>query len=580
VAIEFRQYEGAFVSGSGGAITAFNVDIIVAAYAPAAGVAVGDILTVAGSTSNDGPYTVTQIVVAGAQFRVVPTPNAEAAAGTVRKQTNNVAKGGTDAVTAYVATNIIQSATATWLTDGVQPRDRAIVSGSGGTQSAGGNDGAWFVVSVDSETQITVQPLNGEGNVVAGAGAGTVSIRQGSVEIEFISEVADQSFTTIATNAVPDTQVAPGASDFVAGAITDHVVQELMATGRTFWSLRGVLYIRSSGTGFNFRSDDEIVISRPIGGTLMVLISNSQIYIGNDDGYDRYAAAEGSVWYGINFSQGTASNITSRGSYLDPGGAALTLPGSSWELASSIIRNGITSGFGITDSFLETSIVYGAILQLQYQGPSDWKNLSMCHPTGSAYIAILRAQLEPVIIEGLLKSSRPQKLWLLFGCNLFVLNPRADYSLLNDIIAGLQYSGLASAYANAYKEYTWNPRFVERDQSGAAGSIPIEGLTVTIYQKNQYQPEVLVGSWTTAASGRLEGIETDRDGINLTRQWLLFYGGLIEADYYQRLEIEGRDVNTGQAYKPVNEIITMRAALNYDFPMDVLQTDYEGEFNV
>jgi hypothetical protein len=582
VPIEFRQYEGVFVAGGAGNITNFNVDIIVAGYAPAAGVAVGDILVVAGSTSNDGPYTVTQVVVAGAQFRVVPQPNAEAAAGTIRKQTVAGSKGGSDAITAFVATNIIQAATATFQTDGVQINDRVIVSGSGGTQSAGGNDGAWYVVSVDSQTQLTVQPLNGESNVVPGAGAGNVTVREGAVEIEFISIAGNTGFSAAASTGVPDTQVAPGTSDFAAGAITDYLVNEPAFTGpRTFWSLWGVRLITSSGSAFNFQSFDEIVISRNrLSNCIMQFLLNAQIYLGTDGGYDRYEAEEGSVWINVSFLGGTNYDIIFRGSYYDAGAAPLVLPGNDYEIASTIVRNGLTVGFGLTNSLIETGILYGAFLNLQLSGPSDFKNLSMCHPIGTAYIAALGGTLADVVIEGLLKGSYPNKPWLLFGVTLWILNPRADYSLLNDLISGLQYSGLAGAYAQAYKTYTWNPRFVERDQSGAAGTTPIQGLTVTLYQKNQYQPEVGVGSWTTAASGRLEGIESDRDGKNLVRQWLLYYGGLIEADFYQRVEVEGRDVNTGQVYRPVNEIFTMRAGLDFDFPMDVIRTDYEGEFNV
>jgi hypothetical protein len=588
MAIEFYQWDGVLPSvGQASLLTGLTGALIAVDTPGRPGVDVGDVLVITDSTDIDGYYTCTEEITTDLKWRVVPVPTGSLD-GRVRVLPGAAAKGGTDNISAFSASNIIQADTATFVADGVQPRDRVIVSGSGGTQSAGGNDGAWFVTDVISETRLRVGPLNGELGVVSGSGAGTVAIREGAIEINFVGETADQGFSTISSSAVPLTQLT-GTSDFASGTIHDYVIKEadFHNNERTFWTLRGVSRLINTTSGFNFRSKNDIVVSRRESGTaIQFKVGNVSMYVGTDDGYDRYAASSGSVWVGINPTTEHGGSFISRGSYLDAKpSSGFNMPqfagSKAWDLGSTILRPALISGLGTLDSFIESSIIDGSILQLQQTGPVDWKNLNMPNPR-AANLAILGGSNTLVTVEGLLKGSYPGKLWSLFGIRFHLLNPRSDYHIFNDIISQLQFSGLTGTYSEAYKMYTWNPRFVERDFAGAIGPSPIQGLKVSLWQIDELGVfgEVFVGTYTTNASGRLTGIESDRDGINLIAQWLLYYGGHITVGYSYRIRIEGTDTVTGQAFKAVNELIEMRSAVEVDFPVDILQVDFEGEHYV
>jgi len=309
--------------------------------------------------------------------------------------------------------------------------------------------------------------------------------------------------------------------------------------------------------------------------------------VGTDGGGDRYTCADGSAFVGAVL--GGQGDAVFRGSYIDTLDAGLTMPqdiGAIYEVATSIFRPGWFVTGNTSSCLVESVAVYSntagsGITNFQYQGV-DWQNVNIAKNANYSYMF---AGGQPIIpVEGILKGNQsPNKLWAMAGPTLLVLNPREDYHLSNDLIHSIN----PTFRGGSSKLYTWNPRFVERDPSGTESPSPIQGLKVQIIAINETYPGNYtdLGTFTTAASGKLEGIETDRDGINLERH---FYGYqnipsigwlLLDMVFSHRIIVEGRDVNTGQRFRPINEVITMRAKLDYDFPVDVLQTDFEGELN-
>jgi len=170
-------------------------------------------------------------------------------------------------------------------------------------------------------------------------------------------------------------------------------------------------------------------------------------------------------------------------------------------------------------------------------------------------------------IEGLLKSDTVTlPLWQVFGIGMHVLNPRVDYSdaelyfIFN--VPGSEGSRL----------YTWDPRFVARDAVAGAPS-PIQGLSVRVLEVDDVshaETEITGSPFTTDVNGRISGVEVDRDGINLRRSLVT---GTSTQTFSHRVVIEGGN------YRAVNELITLSSRFEADFPVDVQQTDFEGELN-
>jgi hypothetical protein len=86
-----------------------------------------------------------------------------------------------------------------------------------------------------------------------------------------------------------------------------------------------------------------------------------------------------------------------------------------------------------------------------------------------------------------------------------------------------------------------------------------------------FDGEVTGSPFTTDANGQLNS----GAGVQMTRWHSLFaFGVQLDLPYHQRVVVEGAN------YRSQNFPITMRAALDYDHPVDVQQTDFEGEMNV
>ena len=568
MAYEYHQLDGNTAT-AGSAITAFGVNTITTSTGVASP-AVGDILQVSGSTSNDGYYTITSI--AGAVYGVVPNPNPEAAAGNAARVNRNFAKGGTDNITAYPAAAQVQCATATFQTDNVQKNDRVIIQGTAGPQGGAGNNGAFWVDSVVSQTTLAVRPLNGEAALNVGIPiAGTVQIRQGGHRIIVTDQAGPFDFADIANNMVPLTQQAPGTSDFASGVAGDFASVETFKNGtRDLVEFLGIHYILlySPTTAMVFRSLNEIAVFKnwlgPTGGgnfahttlgTFPVQTITTE-FGGDAGGGDRYTADDGSAI--INLLAEVQGYVEMRGCYWD-GAGAFSVPGNqSGFLGSSIIRPTLQAQAGSTVDH-ETIIVFDAGGVYTLTGGVTYRNLSIAQQTTLAYLA----NFGPVVvipIEGVLIGDQTLAgIWGLFNVEVNVLNPRADYP--NSILWGTILSG-----GIGRKTYTWNPTCLERDYTGAEDPEPIEDLWIEIQTLYLGSPIAIV-IYQTDSNGRISGVETDRDGVNLIRT---YKDQTFDLGFTHRIIIEKA------GYRAQNFEIEIAQELNYDHFIDAMRPDYQG----
>jgi hypothetical protein len=255
-----------------------------------------------------------------------------------------------------------------------------------------------------------------------------------------------------------------------------------------------------------------------------------------------------------------------RGCYWDGVGAFVTAANQTSFLASSIIRPTLQALAGTTCDH-ETIIIYptGGIYTLS--GAMEYRNISIAQQTAASYLVSLGS---PVIIpiEGVLKGDQTVTgLWQLFNVQVNALNPRADYDI-SDLFGTILTGGIGQ------KVYTWNPTCLERDYTGAETPEAIEDLNIEVntwlfgiggFQVSQLRAQ-------TAASGRLEGIEIDRDGVNLIRQYKdptfsfpFTHQVIMEKSGYRAQSIE---------YTGISQ------ELNYDHFVDALQPDLEGEISL
>jgi hypothetical protein len=583
-----EMQDGLKPAGVAGTISAFTGNVIT--HSVLSGLAVGQVVTLSGTTSNDGKYTITEIVVGTTQTRVVPTPNAETAAGTIQRWEENTAKLGPVTVTNFLASNVITAAGATFITDKVQKNDRAIITDSGGPQGGGANDGAWYVDSVDSETQLTVRPMNGQANVVVMAGSGaSIYVRQGNHRL-WIQDESSITLSSMLANTIPLPQQAPASDSFCSGVIGDFL-EERALMSKILYLVQGIGSIQMVNTGATntvWNSLDEIVVNlnkRKTGtqgcniqwADPNALATQSEFNKGTADGGDRYSADQGSVWIGFGQSkitEPTAFAYTTKitesryGSYEDTtneDGTGSDNFAGIIKFYHSIIRPLLTLVSG-TGHVLENPIVYPTGLNVE-EVPTgiDLKNFALTKSLSNVPIVHIGADIR-VPIEGLrLSDLISSGIWNLLNVIWDVLNPKEDYD--ESLLFGAVTSG------EGRKSYTFNPRFVTRNSVGGVPSL-IQGLSVQIFSINETTTaEVSLGSWSTDANGRLSGIETDRDGINLQRQ----INNGVATDYSHRILVRGVDSVTGIAFKARNERFVMRTELDIDFAMDILQPDYEGE---
>jgi hypothetical protein len=591
VTIEIQQVDS-FQLGETGttrAIVSFVGSTVTIASGFVSPLTVGACVQFSGTTSNDGNYSV-MTVTSPTVFTVSPTPNPEPAAGQVSYYEVTSSKQANVPITATTATRIT-APTALFQTNLVQVNDRVVID-------AGTNSGAWFVSAVVSETQIDVRPLNGEPAMTPGGSVGNnISVRQGHHQVRVVDHGASTNWADIEANAVFDTQQLPGTSDFGSGVVADYVMTELVGPSfaRRLVRTQGigtvVLVNTLAGQATDFISENEVVVNMSSGTAGGVfnprflredpnsVAGRAVLRIGNPNGGDRHAAIEGSAWSGWTLADSTgiaqdflddifANEIY--GSYVDVPSLHTVTGG---EFVASILRDAMqfTLQGAETSPMINESVIHypgGVAIYNQF-----YKSANVLF-TEAASGVIFWSDPSPltITVEGILKSDLAASLFQLLqsgvgALTLIALNSRIDYGISELVLS-------VAGGATAQKQYTFNPRFVERHSVGIASDpTTISGLKVNLYITVPILGEIpnAGNPFTTAASGRIEGYEADgRDGVNLASEaWVPALGGIF--DIPARMTVEGA------GYRFVNQSFIMRTRSDFDFPIDFSTPDLEEE---
>lgn len=580
------------VAGAVRTITAgFNGTDQVTLSAGVTGGAVGDLLQVRGAASGNNQYVIVESISATVK-RLQPTPPNLGGPGAATAQGidrllaggGNEAKVASRAVTAYPATNQIQSTGALFVTNGVRPNDQVIL-GPGGAASV--NEGTHVVASVIDENNITVR-TNTLG-LAAPTGDTVIVVRANNVIV-----IEDEAAATMAAILAGLTFVQPAwgvAADYVGtlgvlGAGTAAGVGEA-------YTLDGVLEFRLvSTTGvtvtvLNIVNECWINLrmGSAVGGTIAntvffngEVISGSvaspmQVRMGTRVG-DGLSGRDGALLFGVSPGIGSGINrfgadefnVLMRASATKVrrfgANTILALDGASELLTSQ--HEGTALGWPVNpsgaalvlDSFNTTSEQAFSIIG----SGAGMANLTLDSELGAFIVSAPDA-----LITGLLKSDGvPAPAYLLFSSpDVIFLDPRADYPLGD--MAGEFFPGFGGG--GHRKNYSWNPRFVSRDSTGGTG-IPIQNLRVSISEVNettQVETPISGSPFTTDANGRLNA----GAGLQLSRQ--RFESSAVQT-FSHRIEAEG------PGFRRLDQVIQVTSPDDGDIAVDYLQPDFEGEF--
>lgn len=540
----------------------------------------GRCLHVNGSLTNDGPYSVVAYV-STTRTLVKPPPNVEAGNSASLSSMNQAPEklAATSINGATITATQIDTTTGTPIdfgAAGVQRNDRVIL-----VNTALGNDGVWFV-SADPTTVgvLAVRPLNGGSGLAAGAEtAGTIQVRVGQHAVIVTNEASPSFSGLFSSGTVHATKGS--------GTISDYRYSEVTSTnaGATeIFSLIGINPIiidQTLGGSSAWVSQDEIVLDANVASTgVKIRPTNytggvSSFQLGNQPGSDVASAASGSAHFNIyHFAENTttfpykqlATNMVGKmfGSFLS------TVPtGAQWwqdfTIGASIINGTFWApAFGsTTGGDIDTAIQYGTTPWNVFGPNVSASDLSITDSSEDSYMPFLG----PVTIEGLkISDSTYTPVFELYGPTITTIrNPRADYTGAELFYCNTGWAG------EGYVTYTWNPTFVERDVTGVAVGAPIQGLKIRIWDMPSTggSTELPSSPYTSDANGQLNS----GAGVDLKR-WYSHLTAQENVSYTQRIQIEG------QNYRSQDYVITMRAKLDYDHPVDVQQTDFEGELNV
>lgn len=540
---------------------------------------VGDVVEMYGTTNpaNDGIYTVATLVTGTRVFTVAEGGLITAVAGGNCDWYSNESATfqASTAITSFLAGSIINAAGATFITGGVRKNDVAVVLGAGTTLS-----GLWRVTEVISETQIRVAGASkGKTAFGASAGAGTVEVKGGS----WIVNAVDEALPTWA--GMRSAMTGPDGS---VGA--DYIDQRALGDRQTLFithGLRRVLIDHTINVASEWVSEREVVIN----DRTDAITSEIRYGVGNSPGdlvrlgrpgTDRYGADFASAWIGwrpqiVASSPGPSDSLSASlyGSFITAiatTGAGSLGTGNMGSFIASIIDGfaaiapGGTANIpgavftGTIESSINRSSGFGVAL---FGSPGSYDNWLVTESGGAGVTVSVNG-----FIQGLLVSVDVATPYLqLLDSDITVLNPRASYSLAELFTV---FSGIGRLH------YTWAPRFVER---GAGVPIPVPNLSVRVFAIDDatlIETELAGSPYTTAVDGTIPfegpGAELIGHGIDLERGTAEALG--VEIDYSHRVIVEGA------GYRRIDTVFTMRSAkINFDFSIDVLRTDYEGELS-
>ena len=457
----------------------------------------------------------------------------------------------------------------------VQRNDRVLLAGTAS------NDGGWFVnVHPTIPGALQVRPVNGAAAMVSEPGLGTIEIRVGTHVVYAINEATPTFAGLFSTGVVHAT--------FGSGVIGDFRVREsrqLLSGDLDVYALLGIGWVQlvlSSGSAA-WKILEELVYNANHLGDPISLASAASgpgilntLELGSDGGgTEPTAASEGSAVIGFF----TGADVVQAG-------AAATNTRWISESYGSYWRSSVFAG--LNNAIWRSSLIQGDLAQPGLVGGSGGvaESIISAAPGGAGFytlgagldaanILITESSLPgyvgfpaaPVTFEGLLKSDLAvSPLYQLFGADFIILNPREDYT-------GTELFDLFSFPAfvsNGYIRYTWNPTFRERDATGALGA-EIVGLKVRVWDQSILGVNEISGSpFTTDANGQLNA----GAGIDLLRSWSLYFSpSQYDIAFTQRIVVEGEN------YRAQDYTISMAQKLVYDHPVDVQQTDFEGELS-
>jgi hypothetical protein len=543
VSIQFRQSEGS------NAITRTITNLGAAGVVSHSGAAfttpVGRVFEITGSgdaASNALGYT---CVASGAgTITLRPAPNAIGASGG-SLISKNLATARTLGATAIVQITalpgpgnlaMIQVTGANFLTNEIEPNDRAVVTGA-----LAANNGAWYVQEILSEDVIIVRPPDGGAGMTTEApGAGVLAIRAGCHVFDAVSEttLGWQRYLDIGVPVPGPTGAAP---NFGSGNVRDYIRRRSLQGARTSWQIFGVSRFRFNQSALaveaSWVSEDEVVVifgqndRGNIGdavGSLWSSVGAWSIAAGN--GIDlrlgaqpgnRFSCNQGSVWVGARAPIGATGFFNGRcrlsmfGSYFDhlngPGNIRMV----DGDATGVIARGGIVA----EDGTIQHLITYegGAFFSF---GAGSQDTVLIGYQDSGASINTPGA-----VLGGLTRSdavSVPTIFNISTGLITF-LDPTQ-----NDPLA--DYTSIFFATDEIERRYTFNPIF-----SRVEGLllVPVANLPVRIVEINETTlAEVEVFAGNTDANGRLAaGV-----GTPLRRERLAFG---VNHFYTHRVEMGG-----------------------------------------
>lgn len=542
-----------------------------------AGFTVGDIVKVTGAGVNNGIYTVAALITGTRIFDVAEGGITTAGAGGQCDwySNNSTTLQASTAITNFLVGSIIQAAGALFVTNGVRKNDTAIVLGAGTTLS-----GAYRVTEVISETQIRVAGASkGKTAFGASAGAGTVQVRAGS----WLASVLDE--TSPSWTALRSGATGPDGS---TGA--DFIDRRTLGNRLTMFTTHGLRRIRLDHTlnsASTWVSEREVVIADRVDAVDCDIVYGTGATPGDlvrigRAGVDRYGADFGSAWIGwrptasstapgpadslscslylsymnsINATNSGSLGTGNQGSFIASmiDGYLMYAPGGFAPVIGAVFTGTIESMISRSPSFAVTLL----------GSPASYDNVLVTEAGSAGFMVGVTG-----FLQGLLASDDvPTPYFQLLGSDVTVLNPRADYTLV-ELFTVFSGTGTLS--------YTWSPRFVQR---GSGVPLAIPGLSVRVFEVNEstlVETEIAGSPFTTNASGFIPaqgpGATQIGHGIDLRR-------GLALPLAANTL-LSHRMIVEGAGYRRIDSYFTMRAPkINFDLPVDILRTDFEGEFS-
>jgi hypothetical protein len=584
--VSYQYYQGDR-SGSGSAQTISGLAATTVTTSAAIGGTprAGDCAEIAGSTNNDGIYTLTTIPGGSPwTYGVRPNVNTGTVDGTLQLRTRTNAKLSSTAlvsVTAIAGTNdAVVEVGSGLLAAEIYLGDRLAIFSNTTTPA---NNGGWCVRSVLNDTHfIATSPDGGTALATDAAPDGNVEIRHGVFVIEVVDE-ASWTWVTLIAGLVP--KPGPSTNDFGPTRYQDildwlegqrdkiimpsvtlvDITTDGLGAQSTFTSQRvsvvcGASANRASG-GEAIQGQHTVMQHNGSGPGVLTTIG---LQSGN-----QFSASHGAAW--IQVIPPSSSNAAAPvlgvdndifASFIDSGAMNVTIN----KATGSVFHGQATGGFDTIEScvFCGSAGTQGAGRALFSGGSATMENILVSQKTALSTLIAAGA-----VIGGLLISDTVTGRFTHTQSNLTILDPRTDIDLSS--------SG-SDAFQNDWtKKYTFNPRFVSSTDPDR-DTVPIVGARVRIYEVDDGTgaaaspgTQTLVHDGDTDSNGQLNS----GSGVVIRRQYVS--GGAGTTTTQNRWDT--RVVIEAEGYRLVDEILEVTAKRTDDFPLLQIAPDWEGEFN-